>query len=186
MSSGVGFCMVTEVCVTAAVRGVARVSASWMNLYDFLGHLGKAKFPLVGFFSYGVRIGLLLLLAGCAGGDPAAILQSGRVVGIGGLEGRWAGPVSPEGAGCGSATTGLMNIGQGSFGFAPFQNTVAIRGKVGPDDTLEGTLERVGGDKQTLTITLRARVVHKADEADRIEGDLVSGRCRWAVKLMRG
>ena len=96
------------------------------------------------------------------------------------------GLVAPEGAGCGSPSTGLMTIGEGSFGFAPFQNTVIIRGKIGADDRIEGALERPGGDKKILTITLKARLIQDAVGSSSIEGALASGKCRWTVKLTRG
>jgi hypothetical protein len=169
----------------AAERRVSRGPASWMELYAFLGHLGKVKIPFIGFFSCVPRLVVVALAFGCDG-DPATMLQSGRVVGLGGLEGRWMGPVAPDATGCGGTTTGLMNIGQGSFSFAPFQNTVVIRGNIGPDDVLEGALEKVGADKQILKISLQARKVHREGDPDGIEGVLASGRCRWAVKLTRG
>jgi hypothetical protein len=151
-----------------------------------LGHVGKVKFPLISFFSYKVWMVALLLVSGCEGRDLVTPLQSGRVFGVGGLEGRWVGAVSPDVPECGRTTTGLMNIGQGEFGFAPFQNTVVIRGKIGPDDRISGVLERVGGERQLLTITLDFKLVQGSDEPDRIDGLLVSGRCRWRVRLTRG
>ena len=167
-------------------RGVARLCASWRELYNFVGHLGKAIFPLFGKFSYVWGIGLLLLVCGCEGSDPSTFLQSGRVVSLGGLEGRWVGPVDPEGGGCGHATTGLMNIGQGGFGFAPFQNTVVLHGKIGADDSVSGVEERISGDKQILAIRFEGQVVQSDGEQDKIEGALTSGRCRWRVMLTRG
>ncbi len=170
----------------AVRRGVARVSAAWMDLYDFLGYVGKVKFPFRGIISYGCWVALPLLVFGCGGPDAATMLQSGRVVGLVGLEGRWVGPVSPAELGCGGTTTGLMTIGHASFGFAPFENTVVIHGTVGSDETLTGTLERVGGDRQMLAINVEAQVVHVPNAPDRIEGALASGRCRWRMKLTRG
>lgn len=173
-------------CWVAVRRGVARVSASWVNLYDFLGYVGKVKFPFFRIISYVSWVGLPLMVFGCGGPDVATVLQSGRVVGLGGVEGRWVGPVSPEVAGCGGATTGLMTVGQGSFGFAPFENTVVIRGAVASDDMFRGMSERVGGDKQVLTIRLAAQMVHVPGAPDRVEGTVASGRCRWHMKLTRG
>ena len=186
MSSGVGSCRMGWIWWISAVRGVARLSASWIDLYAFMGRVGKGKIPFCSFFSYGLRFAPLLLAFGCNASDPVTMLQSGRVVGLGGLEGRWVGLVAPEGAGCGSPTTGLMTIGQGSFGFAPFQNTVVIRGKIGADDRIEGELERPGGDKKILAITLKARLIQDAVGSAGIEGALASGKCRWTVKLTRG
>ena len=167
-------------------RDVARVSASWEKLYDFMGRLGKAIFPFSSKFSYACGVSLLLLIWGCKGSDPSMLLQSGRVVSLGGLEGRWVGPVSPEGSGCGITTTGLMTIGKGGFGFAPFENTVVLRGKVGSDDSVSGEEERISGDKQILVIHVAGQVVHADGEPDRIEGALKSGRCQWRVELTRG
>ena len=185
MSSGVGSWM-DELGEVAVLRGVVRVSASCMDIYDFMGRLVKGKIPFISFFSYGLQIVLPLLIFGCGSSDLAAMLQSGRVVGLGGVEGRWVGPVAPDGPECGSTTTGLMSVGRGGFGFAPFQNTVTIRGKLGPDNAFESSLERAGGDKKMLTILFRARVIDLPDGSDAIEGNLVSGRCRWTVKLTRG
>ena len=186
MASGVGSEGMQEFLGVAAQRGVARLAASWIDLYDFLGYVGKGNFPFIRFFSCGLLVASLLLASACEGGDPASLLQSGRVVGFGSLEGRWVGPVSPETPGCGTTTIGLMNIGRGEFGFAPFQNTVVIRGKIGADNEVDGKLERVGGDKQVLTIRLTARATQRAGEPDKIDGALISGRCEWQAKLIRG
>jgi hypothetical protein len=163
-------------------RVVAPLSASWVNLYNFLGHVGKGKIPWAGLFSHVPLLCVLLLLLGCSGDDAAMVLQSGRVVGIGGLDGRWQGTVHPTKPKCGSDTIGLMTIGQGSFGFAPFQNTVAIKGEVKSDDVLAGTLERLGGDKKTVKLV----VVAQLSDDSGIVGNLVSGRCEWSFKLTRG
>ena len=181
MSRGVGSSMGLAIKV-AADRGVARLSASWMNLYSFLGYVGKGKIPLDRLFSYASRLGIVLVLSGCSASDAAMMLQSGRVVGLGGLDGRWQGAVQPTKLGCGNETTGLMTIGQGSFGFAPFENTVAIKGEVGSDKVFNGALERLGGDKKSIRIVMQA---HQADDSE-IVGNLVSGRCEWSFKLTRG
>jgi hypothetical protein len=47
-------------------------------------------------------------------------------------------------------------------------------------------VERMGGDKQVLTMGFEGQLMHAAGEPDRIEGVLASGRCRWSVKLTRG
>ena len=186
MSRGVGSVVMVVNGRSAWHRGVARVSASWADLYDFMGHLGKGNIPPFRKTSYGLGIALVLLVWGCDGDDLATRLQSGRVLSLGGIEGRWVGPVSPEGAGCGATTTGLMNIGQGGVGFAPFQNTVVLSGTIGSDGTVNAKQERAGGDKQLLTILFDGQVVHSTGEQDRVEGVLMSGRCRWHVKLTRG
>jgi hypothetical protein len=166
----------------AANRGVARLSAAWMDLYSFMGYVGKEKLPAAGLFSYASPLLMAFLIFGCSGNDAAMVLQSGRVVGLGGLDGRWQGVVHPIKPNCGNDTVGLMTIGKGSFGFAPFQNTVAIKGEVGDDDLLEGTLERMGGDKKTVGVTMQAR---QSEDSD-IIGTLKSGRCEWTFKLTRG
>ena len=166
----------------ATRRCAARPSASWMNLYGILGYMGKGKIPLIGLFSYGLVIGLTLMAFGCSGEEAASVLQSGRVVGLGRVDGRWVGPVSPVSAGCGNQTIGTMTVGQGSFGFAPFGNTVSIKGRVGPDDAMDGVLERLGGDRKPVSIRMHA----EASEEGSIVGKLDSGKCQWAFKLARG
>ena len=147
--------------------------------------MGKANNPFKSIFSYALFCVGLLGLSGCAASDPALILQSGRTVGLVGLEGRWVGPVSPIGPTCGPSSSGLMNIGNGEFAFDPFQSTVVIRGKVA-DGRLNGALERIGGDRRLVGIEFGAMVVKAADGAMTIEGELVSGPCRWRAQLHRG
>lgn len=146
--------------------------------------MGKVNYPFARIFSY-VLCGMgLAALGGCAG-DTALMLQSGRMIGLVGLEGRWVGPVSPMGPGCGSVSTGLMSIGKTGFAFDPFQSTVVIRGDVA-DGQLKGSLERIGGERRVIRIGLDATARKAADGAESIEGELLSGSCRWRVQLQRG
>jgi hypothetical protein len=124
---------------------------------------------------------MLVLLTGCEG-DLGERLQSGRVLPLHGLQGRWTGPVVPKDAACGPAKQGLMSIGENGFGFDPFQSTTVIQGEVTKDGHLSGNLVRQGGDHQNLSISFDAM----ASEAETISGTLQSGRCHWTVALHRG
>ena len=170
--------------------------------------------------------GLLLAIAGCSTakstfGSAASeargasdLIGNGQTFAIYGLEGRWAGPVTPTAANCGDATTGSMTIGDNGFGFAPFEGTTVITGTVSKDGTLSGTLSRtVGGGSgsgpidiglpeaagkqqgghpaaashgpRTLSISLDAKAARGADGKTAIDGVLTSGRCTWNVALKR-
>jgi hypothetical protein len=124
---------------------------------------------------------LLMQLAGC-NGDWGERLQSGRVLAVAGLEGRWIGPVVPKESACGSATKGLMSIGEGGFGFDPFQSTTVIQGTVDKDRHLTGSLTRQGAEHQSMSVSFDGQA---ADDAT-IGGTVSSGRCHWTVTLHRG
>ena len=159
----------------------------------------------------------LLLAGGCATLSEARhtaseSLGTGETFAIYGLEGRWAGPVTPTAANCGDPTTGLMTIGDNGFGFDPFEGVTVITGSVSKDGKLSGTLTRtVGGSgtgaidaglpgpngkqpgaqpsaphgPRTLSISLDAKAAKGADGRMAIEGILTSGRCTWHVALKR-
>lgn len=112
-------------------------------------------------------------------------IGTGEVLGIVGLDGRWAGSVTPTVPGCGAETIGLMTIGGDSFGFDPFQSTSVIKGTVQDGNHLLGILNRPGGNKQALAIALDARAAPAADGRKEIAGSLISGRCIWRVTLRR-
>ena len=141
-------------------------------------------------------------------------IGNGQTFAIWGLEGRWAGPVTPTAANCGDPRTGLMTIGDNGFGFDPFEGTTVITGTVSKDGTLSGTLTRTigggsgagpidlslpetGGKRQagqaaaashgprTLSISLDAKAARGADGKTAIDGVLTSGRCTWNVALTR-
>jgi hypothetical protein len=124
---------------------------------------------------------LALLTTGCDT-DVAEKLQSGKVLPWYGLQGRWVGSVTAADASCGPATRGVMTIGGGDFGFDPFQSTTVIQGTVGRDGQLEGTFIRQDAHHQPISITFSATTTG----GEAITGELVSGRCRWAVALRRG
>ena len=124
---------------------------------------------------------MLIYLPGCSG-DLSENLQSGQVLALHGLQGRWVGSVVPIDPGCGSPTRGLMSIGENGFGFDPFQSTAVIRGEVGKDGRLAGSLAREGGEHRSLAITFEGL----AATPDAINGTLQSSRCHWAVALHRG
>ena len=87
---------------------------------------------------------LLLVVAGC-NNEVADRLQSGRVIGMFGLEGRWAGSVTPTADGCGKMSTGLMSVTRTTFALDPFQGTTIINGTISDAGKLEGHLSRPGG-----------------------------------------
>jgi hypothetical protein len=127
------------------------------------------------------RLLIVVAFAGC-GGDPGERLQSGRVLALSGLQGRWVGPVLPTGSACGSPAQGLMTIGDNGFGFDPFQSTTVIQGDVWKDGRLSGSLARQGSDHRNLSITFEGA----ASGSETISGTLQSGRCHWSVTLHRG
>ena len=121
------------------------------------------------------------MIGGCATdlGEP---LQSGQVLALHGLQGRWVGEIAPTDSNCGATTHALMSIGQGAFALDPFQGTTVIRGDVADDGHLSGKLVRQGAEHQDLSIAFEAQ----ATGADQIGGTLQSGRCHWTVALHRG
>jgi hypothetical protein len=126
---------------------------------------------------------MLVLIAGCKG-DMGEHLQSGRVLALHGLQGRWAGPVVPQDKSCGPVAQGLMSIGEKGFAFDPFQSTTVIQGSVGKDGHLVGDLTRLGPDHQNLLVSFVGSAISESD-TEMIEGALVSGRCHWKVTLHR-
>lgn len=182
-----------------------RTSPSCQNEYPKLGQVGnknlkkilgqiqtqnapsrnpRVKSPLqrtVGIASLACQLLPAIAVFGC-GGDLADRLQSGKVLAWDGLQGRWAGPVVPVDPSCGTATQGLLSIGEGDFGFDPFQSTTVIEGKVTDDSHLTGNLVRQNSEHQSLTISFEAT----AAGSDTITGTLQSGRCHWTVTLHRG
>jgi hypothetical protein len=126
-----------------------------------------------------------LLASALTGGCDADLgehLQSGRVLGWHGLQGRWSGPVVPTEGACGPTTHGLMSIGESGFGLDPFQSTAVIRGTVSDGNHLSGKLVRHDAEHQDLSIAFEGM----ATGSDAISGKLQSGRCRWTVTLHRG
>jgi hypothetical protein len=121
-----------------------------------------------------------VLLGGCASemSDP---LQSGRVLALVGLQGRWFGPVVPIDPNCGPQTQGMMSIGSKGFGFDPFQSTAVVQGDV-EDGHLSGRLVRQGSQHQDLSLAFDGAT----QGSDTITGTLISGRCHWHVTLRRG
>jgi hypothetical protein len=128
---------------------------------------------------------VILAVSGCLS-DAADKLQSGQVMNLFGLEGRWAGPVAPKADGCGRTATGLMTVGGKTFAFDPFQGTTVINGTMSDAGILEGTLSRPGGGQQVVSISFSGTATHHVDGEDTIDGQLVSGRCSWTVELKRG
>jgi hypothetical protein len=164
-----------------------RSAPSCRNGYQKLGQVGKRNLKKIldGRLS---RVpmticGLLVLvLVGACKADLGEPLQSGQVLALHGLQGRWVGPVVPTERACGPATQGLMTIGERGFGLDPFQSTAVIRGEVGNDGHLSGSLIRQGAEHQNLSIAFEGM----AAGSDAISGTLQSGRCRWTVTLHRG
>jgi hypothetical protein len=127
---------------------------------------------------------LIATLPGCRN-DAADRLQSGKVLDIFGLEGRWVGPVTPQTEGCGSTNTGLMTVGRTTFAFDPFQGTTVLDGTVSADGNLTGSLSRPGGGQQVVSISFSGAAKQDGG-AETIAGQLVTGRCSWTVNLKRG
>ena len=149
--------------------------------YTILGFMGKVIFLASCVAVLSIEI---IVLGGCSG-ELADIMQSGRTIGLGGLQGRWAGPVTPVADGCGPATTGLLTIRDGKFAFDPFQSTTVIDGLAGDSGQLAGSLTRVSNGQQMASISFTATESRRPSGEETIEGNLVSGRCRWAVSLKR-
>ena len=146
------------------------------------GRVGKGNIPRGSILS-------LLLLAGVLGGCdiPSRMsrnLGTGEILPVYGLEGRWAGPVTAESAGCGGPATGLMSVGAGRFAFDPFQGTTVVKGVV-KDGAFSGTLTRPGASKLSLSISFTGHARRDSAGSEIIKGDLASGRCRWSVSLKR-
>jgi hypothetical protein len=163
---------------------VLLTSPLYQSRYQKMGHMGKTILKKF----LGRQIGvlapyalLILLTSGCDT-DVAERLQSGKVLPWYGLQGRWVGSVTPGDASCGPSTRGVMTIGGGGFGFDPFQSTTVIQGAVGRDGHLGGTFISQDAHHQPISITFNAT----ATGGEAITGELVSGRCRWAVALRRG
>ena len=131
-----------------------------------------------------VGFAYLLLLAACAGA-PGERLQSGRVLPLGGPEGRWVGPVTPSDPDCGSLTTGLMSIGTTEFAFDPFQGTAVLQGKMNPTGDLTGEAVRPVPGNKSITMGFLGRI-QSSEGVESIVGTLTSGRCHWSVTLRRG
>jgi hypothetical protein len=130
-------------------------------------------------------IALLLASNGC-NNEAADRMQSGKVMGFFGLEGRWIGPVVPKVDGCGQTTEGLMTVGRGTFAFDPFAGTTVIDGTVSEKSGLTGTLSRSGNGQHAVSISFTGGASQSDHNEPMIEGQLESGRCSWTVSLKRG
>ncbi len=146
------------------------------------GVSGQAFFHMVRSF---FLIHAILAVSSCGTGVSDR-LQSGEVMGLFHLEGRWAGPVVPKNEACGTSTTGLMSVGRKTFAFDPFQGTTVINGAISDADSLQGTLSRAGNGQQAITISFSGQARHSDSGEEMIDGELVSGRCSWTVSLKRG
>ena len=159
-------------------------SPLYQSRYQKMGHMGKRiliKFLCRQIGGFAACALLALPTSGCDT-DVAEKLQSGKVLALYGLQGRWVGSVTPGDASCGPSTRGVLTIGGGDFGFDPFQSTTVIQGTVGRDGQLGGTFIRQDTQHQPISISFNAA----AADGEAITGELVSGRCRWAVALRRG
>jgi hypothetical protein len=126
----------------------------------------------------------LAALSGCSATDD---IVHGRPLPLVGLEGRWAGPVTPSDvAACGPARHGIMVISGGTFAFDPFSSIIIMHGTVGDDDALHGTVERPGGDGKMLRLDFTGAPRAAPDGTRTIGGTLTSGPCTWQVSLGRG
>ena len=164
-----------------------RSAPSCRNQYQSLGQVGKRNLKKIlrrhrSQFWMTVCGLLVSVLTGACEADLGERLQSGQVLALHGLQGRWVGPVVPTERACGPTTQGLMSIGERGFGLDPFQSTTVIRGELGNDGHLSGGLVRQGAGHQDLSITFEGM----AAGSDAISGTLQSGRCFWTVTLHRG
>jgi hypothetical protein len=124
------------------------------------------------------------LMAGCGPAERVSRnIGTGETFPISGMEGRWAGRVTPADNSCGPTTTGSMSIGSGAFGFDPFQSTTIIQGQISGRE-LHGSLSRLGANRTMLSIRFDG-IAESGTGKDRISGTLVSGPCRWSVTLDR-
>jgi hypothetical protein len=163
--------------------GARRVrSIRWAIIVQNLPQVGECGQGIFSLSRLAVLLAVPTLLCGCAVAD---VMQSGRPISLGGLRGRWAGPVTPIGQGCGSATTGLATIGGGEFSFDPFQGITVIKGQIADDGALTGTAGRSAGAQPNLSITFKGALADDPAQGESIQGTLVSGRCQWAVTLRR-
>jgi hypothetical protein len=153
------------------------------NEYQNLGQMGKRNLKrILGSFGMAVCGLLTAVLAGACEADLGEPLQSGRVLKVLGLQGRWIGSVVPTENACGPATQALMSIGKSGFGLDPFQSTTVIYGKIDEEGRLSGRLNRLSAEHQDLSIVFEGR----ATGSDAISGTLESGRCHWTMTLHRG
>ncbi len=125
-----------------------------------------------------------LAVSGC-NNQAADALQSGNVMGLFGLEGRWAGPVTPKSEDCGQIAKGQMSVERKTFAFDPFQGTTVIDGTVSGNGVLQGSLSRPAGGQQEVSISFSGAVAQHGDGTETIDGLLKSGHCTWAVSLKR-
>ncbi len=156
-----------------------RATPSCRNGYQNLGRVGKNNLKKI---LQQLVWGFLAISVIACHSELSEHLQSGQVLALNGLQGRWVGPVAPTTPSCGPTTQGLMSIGKNGFGFDPFQSTAIIKGDISEGGHLSGRLVRQGGDRQDVSIQFDGA----ASGSDAINGTLQSGRCRWAVSLHRG
>jgi hypothetical protein len=158
-----------------------RAAPLCQNHYQNLGQVGKKNQKRI-LRRAGMTLCYALAVSGGCTTDLGEPLQSGKVLALVGLQGRWAGPVVPADSSCGAATQALMSIGKDGFGLDPFQSTTIIHGAVGDDGRLVGSLSRQGAEHQNLSIVFEGQPTG----SDAISGTLRSGRCLWNVTLHRG
>jgi hypothetical protein len=116
-------------------------------------------------------------------------LGTGRTFALYGLEGRWAGDVTPVAADCGVQTRGSMTITARGFAFDPFGGTFVVTGTVSDDGALHGVLKRVLSGESGKHVERSLSFSGNEQRPDRgeasIVGRLESGRCAWRVALQR-
>jgi hypothetical protein len=142
----------------------------------------------------GTLLAALLIINGCETytslrEDASASLGTGRTFAIYGLEGRWAGDVTPVAADCGARTEGSMTITAREFAFDPFGGTFVVTGTVSDDGALQGVLKRVlageGGKRVERSLSFSGNGQRPGGGEVSIVGRLESGRCAWHVALQR-
>jgi hypothetical protein len=143
---------------------------------------------------WGALLAALLAATGCetytsVRQDASASLGTGRTFSIYGLEGRWAGDVTPLAADCGAKTEGSMTITARGFAFDPFGGTFVLTGTISDGGTLQGELKRVlageGGKRVERLLSFTGNEQRPDGGEASIVGRLESGRCAWRVALQR-
>ena len=182
--------------ITAAATGTGefyrrasrlRSAPSCRSEYQKLGHVGKKKseknprLSRAAWFAPAVRGCFFSLCRRMRGGSgrASAVRSGSGLAGLAGTLGRSGRPDrarlrrSDAGRSCRSAKKG--------FGLDPFQSTTVVRGKVGDDGHLSGSLVRQGPDHQDLSISFEGMAAgnrrdqrHAAIRQMSLDGDTAS------------
>ncbi len=89
----------------------------------------------------------------------------------------YVGTVTPDGA-CGQQSRATLSTAKGHFTFAPEDGVLLLRGDVGQDGTLSGTLATTGADRKPYVMRFDGTL-----DAQHVTGKYVTPRCGFTVKL---